>query len=136
MKYYVNAFKKMTDFKGRTSRKEYWIFYLINFLIFALICLVGVFLLYVSPPEIQLNIAVLVFFVFFAYSAVLIIPSVSIAIRRLHDAGFSGWWFLVNFIPYIGSWVLIVLMLFPSKIGDNQYGPNPYGKNLDINSEE
>ncbi|MDY0077004.1 MAG: DUF805 domain-containing protein [Bacteroidales bacterium] len=59
------------------------------------------------------------------YSLALIIPSLAVAVRRLHDVGKSGWMILIGLIPLIGFIWLLVLMVTDSKPGENQYGPNP-----------
>lgn len=56
----------------------------------------------------------------------LFLPTVSVAVRRLHDTGRSGWWWWLNIICCIGSIILIVFYVGDST-PDNQYGPNPKG---------
>ena len=58
------------------------------------------------------------------YLLAVLIPSLAVEVRRLHDIGKSGWWLLLGLIPLIGPIVLIVWFATDSK-GDNQYGPNP-----------
>lgn len=55
----------------------------------------------------------------------LVIPNVSAAVRRLHDTGRSGWLWCISFLPYIGSLIVLVLMLLPGQKGTNAYGPAP-----------
>jgi uncharacterized membrane protein YhaH (DUF805 family) len=55
----------------------------------------------------------------------LLIPSIAVGVRRLHDTGRSGWWLLIGFIPLIGMIVLIVFFVLDSQPGTNAYGPNP-----------
>lgn len=59
------------------------------------------------------------------YSLAVLIPSIAVTIRRLHDTGRTGWWFLLIFIPLIGAIVLLVFMVLDSEEGTNDYGPNP-----------
>lgn len=56
-----------------------------------------------------------------------LIPNLSVAIRRLHDGGFSGMWYLLVLIPLVGSILLILFLLKPSQAADNKWGPNPCG---------
>ena len=56
--------------------------------------------------------------------AIHIIPSIMVSIRRLHDIGKSGWWYLISFIPYVGSIIIMILAMIDSK-EDNEYGVNP-----------
>jgi uncharacterized membrane protein YhaH (DUF805 family) len=55
----------------------------------------------------------------------LFIPSLAVAVRRLHDIGQSGWTMLVAFIPFLGAITLLIMFLVDGETGDNKYGPNP-----------
>jgi uncharacterized membrane protein YhaH (DUF805 family) len=55
----------------------------------------------------------------------LLLPNLSVAIRRLHDTGHTGWWVLIGLIPIIGFIVLLIFYLRQSDPGENQYGPPP-----------
>ena len=55
----------------------------------------------------------------------MIIPSIAVGVRRLHDIGKSGWMMLVVFIPFVGAIWLLILFVMDSKPGANEYGPNP-----------
>src|SRR4051794_8393565 len=59
------------------------------------------------------------------YSLAVLLPSIAVTVRRLHDTGRSGWWILISLIPIIGGIVLLVFMVLDSEPGVNQYGPNP-----------
>ncbi|MNZ89121.1 Inner membrane protein YhaI [compost metagenome] len=59
------------------------------------------------------------------YSLAILLPSLALVVRRLHDTGRSGWWVLIGFIPLIGFIVLLVFMCTDSDPDTNQYGPNP-----------
>ncbi len=59
------------------------------------------------------------------YALAVIIPSLAVGVRRLHDTNRSGWWLLIGLIPCIGFIVLIVFLVQDGQAGDNQYGPNP-----------
>jgi len=61
-----------------------------------------------------------------AYWLAIILPTLGVGIRRLHDTGRSGWWILIGLIPIIGAIVLLVFFVQDSN-PDNQYGPNPKG---------
>ena len=59
------------------------------------------------------------------------VPSIAVTVRRLHDAGFSGWLYLVNLVPYVGGLVILVLTILPSKpegarFDRHQAGPGYY----------
>lgn len=62
------------------------------------------------------------------FSLAMIVPSIAVSIRRLHDINKSGWWYLIGLIPIVGL-VLIAFYVMDSQVGENQYGPNPKGIN-------
>ena len=118
MDWYLQAFKKYADFTGRARRKEYWMFILFN-VIAALVALILDNILGIAFGGVGYGPLYLI------YIMAIIIPSISIAVRRLHDIGKSGWMFLVSFIPLIGGIWLIILLCKDSQPGENEYGPNP-----------
>ena len=58
----------------------------------------------------------------------LVVPQLSVSVRRLHDTGRSGLWLLVGLVPLVGSFVLLYFFVQDSEPGDNQFGPNPKGE--------
>ncbi len=68
-----------------------------------------------------------VFIVMMIYLLVILIPSLALCVRRLHDTGKSGWFFFISFIPLVGAILLLVFLATDSQPGPNQYGPNPKG---------
>ena len=112
--YYLEVFRRFSDFSGRSRRKEYWYFSLVNILILAVAFGID---WQIGEPVLTL-----------LYFVVAIIPGGAVTVRRLHDSGKSGWLFLVNFIPYVGWLISIFLMLLPSDVGPNIYGPSPTDK--------
>lgn len=113
MNYYIDAFKNYVNFKGRARRKEYWMFVLFNFIVAIVLSII----------DSLLGITILSTI----YSIAVIIPSLALCFRRLHDIGKSGAWILLGLIPLIGEIVLIVFFCTDSQAGENQYGPNPKG---------
>ncbi|MEO2279481.1 DUF805 domain-containing protein [Pseudoalteromonas pernae] len=111
MEYFTDALKRYADFTGRTRRKGYWMFILF-YLIFAIVATV-------------IDMVLGTMFVGTVYSLALLIPSLAIGARRLHDTGRSGWWQLLYFLPLIGFIVLIIFFVQDSQDGDNDHGPNP-----------
>ena len=59
------------------------------------------------------------------YTLAIIIPSIAVGVRRLHDIGRSGWWFLIALVPILGGIILLVFFVLDSKPGANEYGENP-----------
>ncbi|MGL6257695.1 DUF805 domain-containing protein [Vibrio sp. WXL210] len=113
MEWYFAVLKKYAVFTGRARRQEYWMFVLFNVIISIAIALI--------ERVIGTN------FIGGLYSLAVFIPSLAVAVRRLHDTGRTGWWVLIGFIPLIGLIVLIVFTIKDSDEGDNEYGPNPKG---------
>ena len=114
MQWYLEAIKNYANFKDRARRKEYWLFNLFNILILGTLYLVG------SAMESLLLLVVTLIYYFF-----MLIPSISVTVRRLHDIGYSGWMYLVNFIPLVGGIILLVLTCLDSEANENKYGANP-----------
>ena len=116
MNYYTAVLQKYTDFSGRARRKEYWMFALIN----AIISLV----LYGIDSAIGTGSGT--FGVLGGlYSLAVLLPSLAVGVRRLHDIGKSGWWLLIALVPLIGGLYLLFLAVQDSNRGDNAYGPDP-----------
>ena len=107
MEYFVDAFKKAFDFQGRANRTQYWMFFLVYFII--------TFILEAVMMRGGQNLGPIVGFILAIWFLVLFIPSLSIAVRRLRDAGKSPWWVLIVFLPVIGWIWLIILLCLPSK---------------------
>lgn len=113
----MRPLKQYATFSGRAQRAEYWYF--------VLFVLIGVFAASFvdaalgssrgGDPGVLASVFVLA----------VIVPSVAVAARRLHDIGRSGWWQLINIVPLVGPIVLLVMLTKDSDPGDNRYGPNP-----------
>ena len=118
MNYYLDVLRKYFVFEGRSRRKEYWMFVLFSILISIVLTVVErVTGLYSAENGMG--------FLSSIYSLAILIPSISVGVRRLHDTGKSGWWILIGLIPFIGTIVLIVFFVMDSDPGQNEYGPNP-----------
>ncbi len=118
MSWYLEALKKYATFGGRARRKEYWYFSLFNIIIsIALVVTDGI----VGSESDQGSLGLLGGI----YTLAMLIPSIAVAVRRLHDTERSGWWLLIGFIPLIGGIILLLFMVQDSKPGANRYGSNP-----------
>lgn len=120
------VFDNYANFYGRARRSEYWYFTLFN-----IILAVPLVILFVALAEAgggsEFTVGLLSIFVFIIALAMLL-PSVAVAVRRLHDTGKSGWWYIIGVIPlvsYVGSIVLLVFYCTDSDPGSNKWGPNP-----------
>lgn len=118
MNWYLKVLKNYANFNGRARRTEYWMFFLFN-IIFSVtaIFLDNIFDL-ARPKTIYGTI-------YLAYFLALLIPSISVIVRRLHDTGKNGYWVLMIFIPAIGVIWLFVMLVTEGNAGRNNYGPDP-----------
>jgi uncharacterized membrane protein YhaH (DUF805 family) len=113
MEWYLRVVKdNYANFKGRARRKEYWMFFLFNML-FVFVAAIIDYILGTFP------------LIYVIYVLAVIIPSLAVFIRRLHDIGKSGWWFFIGLIPIIGVIWLLVLLFTDGNPGENSYGPSP-----------
>ena len=120
MNYYIDAIKNYVNFDGRATRKEFWMFFLINFLIVFVVWLID-WMIWTAPV------------LWLVYNLFVFLPWLAISIRRLHDIGKSWWWYLIVLIPIIWAiWLLVLLVL--SSDCDNKYWPNKYGKKCEDNN--
>jgi uncharacterized membrane protein YhaH (DUF805 family) len=112
MEWYLKVLKNYVGFQGRARRKEYWMFALFNLIIAFVIGFV----------EGLLNLSQVLSTL---YSLAILLPSLAVGVRRLHDTGRSGWWLLISLVPLIGLIVLLVFFCEDSQDNENQYGSNP-----------
>ena len=123
-RYFIDTVRnRYVDFKGRAGRREFWYFTLF-YLIIAVILGIIDSLVFGSVSENGTPSAGVLGSIF---SLALLLPSLGISIRRLHDIGKSGWWLLIGLVPLIGCIVLLIFYIKDSQPGTNQYGPNPKG---------
>ena len=107
------CFKKSVVWEGRASRPEFWWFHLGAWLIMIVAGIIG---------------AIIGTWIIYALAGLaLILPSIAVLVRRLHDTNRSGWWYWIELLPLIGLIVILVFVLSASDEGDNKYGPNPHG---------
>ena len=115
MNYFLDVIKnKYAQFDGRATRSEYWYFLLFYLIAYVLVVVIDGFLM-------QMTGGIPILTLIFAVG--LLIPSIAVGVRRLHDIGKSGWWMLLSIVPII-SLVLIAFFVIDSK-EDNIYGANP-----------
>ena len=104
------------NFSGRASRSEYWWFYLFTCIVSWVVSIV------VSLFSSELSIMYIASMV---VGLAFLLPSLGIAVRRLHDIGKSGWWMFISLIPLIGAIILLVWWCKDSQMEPNEYGPVP-----------
>ena len=116
MQWYLAVLKNYAGFSGRARRTEYWMYGLINFII--------AMVLYILAIAARSS---LVFVLILLYDLAVLLPSLAVYVRRLHDTDRSGWWILIGLIPFVGGIVLLVFALLPGNQGPNRYGDDPKG---------
>lgn len=121
-------------FDGRARRSEYWWWTLVYSLVITVLYVLAIVLVgtdAASNPDSDSPgaggiVGLLLIGLMFLLALATFLPSLAVTIRRLHDSGRSGWWYLISLIPF-GGIVLIVFAVTDSTPGPNQYGPNPKG---------
>ncbi|RED48316.1 DUF805 domain-containing protein [Seonamhaeicola aphaedonensis] len=125
MNWYLKVIKdNYANFNGRARRKEFWMFYLFHILIVFILAFVSGFLSG-SSESLTVMIPLII------YGLATIIPYIAVCVRRLHDTGKSGWFFLISFIPYIGGLIILIFMAQNGNVGPNKYGPDPKAPEMD-----
>jgi uncharacterized membrane protein YhaH (DUF805 family) len=110
MNWYLEVLRKYVVFEGRARRKEYWFFVLFNFLIGIVL---GIIDAMAGTPMSPL------------YSLAILLPSIAVAVRRLHDTDRSGWWILIGLVPILGVIVLLIFFVTDGTEGTNRFGDDP-----------
>ena len=107
MEWYLKVVKEnYANFDGRARRKEYWMFVLFNVIISTILSMI-------EPT------------VYLIYVLAILVPSIAVVVRRLHDVAKSGWFMFIALVPIIGGIWLLILACTDGDSGDNEYGSNP-----------
>jgi len=141
MEWMILPLRRYADFSGRSRRKEFWMFTLLNIII---TIAVAFLLLALGLPTAAMGDAsqmtamvsggaiTAVMLLVFLWALAIFIPSIAVAVRRLHDRNLSGWWYLgvviASLLPVIGfivSIAFLVVMALPGTAGPNRFGPDP-----------
>ena len=113
---------KYAVFNGRATRSEYWFFVLFAFLVVVAASILDSILnLLVFAPVMGGNMLASLAML------ALLLPQLSAAVRRLHDLGHSGWWYLIGLVPVVGGAALLIWFCLRGTEGDNRFGPDPLG---------
>ncbi|GAA4236739.1 DUF805 domain-containing protein [Postechiella marina] len=125
MEWYLKVVRdNYANFTGRARRKEYWMFALFNGIFILGIMLVsGGIAAATDMPAIM--------GLYIIYVLGVLVPSLAVVVRRLHDVGKSGWFYLIGLIPLIGPIWIFVLLVTEGDTGPNQYGPDPKAENAE-----
>ncbi len=127
--WYLKVLRQYADFQGRARRTEYWMFTLFN-------VLASVVLLFVDSllgtgnftggtGAAGVGFAASLGLLGLIYALAVLVPTLAVGVRRLHDTGRSGWWLLITLIPLVGSLVLLVFFVIDGDRRPNRHGPDP-----------
>jgi len=117
MHYYLDVLKKYADFDGRARRAEYWYFVLFNFIVSSVLGFMDGMMGTVTAGGTGM--------ISLLYTLAVLVPSIAVAVRRMHDVGKSGWFALIPFYN-------LILAVTEGDKGPNKYGPDPKNPELDI----
>lgn len=133
MEWMLLPYKRYADFSGRSRRKEYWMFALMFLIVYA----IGFGLMFSGMPGMTtdgtqsapgvgfyIGTGLLGIFVLASF-----IPALAVQVRRFHDQDKSGWFVLLNFIPYVGGLIVLVMMCLEGTRGANRFGADPKDPN-------
>ena len=104
--------ERFAQFSGRAGRAEYWWFVLASAIVGIVLALLG-------------RVTVVFAIVYAVYALAVLIPTIAVSIRRLHDVDRTGWWLLIGLIPLVGAIVLIIFHATAGNPAPNAYGPTP-----------
>lgn len=125
MSWYTKVFRQYADFQGRARRMEFWMFTLVNTIVFLGLAIPSLFLAY-STPQGEPGALVWSFALsLFLYGLAQLIPAIAVGVRRFHDQNRSGWWFLIILVPTVGGLIYWIMMMLPGTRGPNRFGPDP-----------
>ena len=115
--------RRYVQFTGRSSRKEFWMFLLMTNLVAGALAIVAAI---DSDPYTGVgSLGQMMFALIGLELLAAIIPLIAAEVRRFHDQDRSGWFALLNLIPYVGVLIVLVFMVFPGTKGDNRFGSDP-----------
>lgn len=114
------------NFRSRARRKEYW-----GYFLFWLIALFAVIATGLAADAAMMNLNEEAPYITIALTCLFVlttlVPGIAMSVRRQHDIGLSGWFFLLVLVPYVGNLIIFVFSLIPSQKRDNKWGPVPPG---------
>lgn len=121
--------KNYANFSGRARRAEYWYFALANFLVIIPFYIIGI----AGAASESIGLSILGFAIYGIVALGTLVPSLAVAVRRLHDLNKSGWYYFIALIPLVGPIILLVWFFTDGDRFTNNYGDDP--KNLSTTPE-
>jgi uncharacterized membrane protein YhaH (DUF805 family) len=133
MEWMILPYKRYADFEGRSRRLEYWMFTLFYILVITVLVILAVFSIIplsgdTTEPEMG-AVSIFFFVLLMIFMLGSFIPGLAVQVRRFHDQDKSGWLVLLNFLPYLGGFIVFIFMCLDGTRGENSYGPDPKGWN-------
>ena len=142
LEWMIMPLKRYAEFSGRSRRKEYWSFVLLNIIIYivlgAIMMAGGFSMAQMAAPPTGGEMPGFgpVFYVgaglLGLWALAIFIPNIAVMIRRLHDRDLSGWWLLgyivasmIPFVNFIAGIAMLVVLLLPGTVGPNRFGNDP-----------
>jgi len=123
MEWMLMPLKRYADFSGRSRRKEYWMFALFYTLVLlATLLVMGLGAAMSAPAERPGALGYVGFALMMLAILAFLVPSLAVQVRRFHDMDKSGWMVLLNLIPYVGGFVVLIMMMLEGTPGPNRYG--------------
>lgn len=124
MDWILMPLKRYADFNGRSRRKEFWMFFLLNFIVMSVL-----YGLMIAGMDFQTGqpggLSMLAMGLLFIYGLAILVPLIAVYVRRFHDQDKSGWLVLLLLIPAIGSLIVLVFMCLEGTRGPNRFGEDP-----------
>jgi uncharacterized membrane protein YhaH (DUF805 family) len=114
-----SCFSQYATFSGRARRREFWFWVVFAFIVY--VVAIGL------DNAFGITFGGGVGWIYLISALVLLLPSIAVTIRRLHDTGRSGWWWLLALVCGIGAIIVLIFCFIDSTPGPNEYGPNPKG---------
>ena len=136
MDWMLMPLRRYAEFSGRSRRKEYWmftLFILVAYLVLGTLIGVGGFFSMLTDPSGVPQFSAIGWLglgLLGIFALAMFIPTLAVIVRRLHDQDKSGWFILIQFVPYIGAIVMLVFMCIEGTKGENRYGPDPKGEDF------
>ena len=128
------VFENYANFTGRARRSEYWYYTLCNVIISLIMYVLIIIAVAIgSDGESPGILFYLLYGILMIYVLATFLPTLAVVVRRLHDTGKSGWYYLIGLIPLVGAILLIIALVTDSQPGSNQWGPNPKETDDSIN---
>ncbi len=132
MHWMLMPLRRYAEFTGRSRRKEYWMFALLNILVGLFVGLIFVVGYFADMSQAEMDTYLMpVVWIACLYSLVTLIPGLAVTIRRLHDTDRSGWNLLWGLVPFVGGFILLYFYVSEGNEGSNRFGPDPKGGDVD-----